>query len=384
MSSKAFDVVVIGGGIVGAACALECAAEKLSVAIVEARMVGGGATAAGMGHLVVMDDSEAQFALTRYSQVLWNELREELPQEVEHDACGTIWVAADDAEMQEVFRKQKFYSERGVVVEVLDEQALAEAEPSLRRGLAGGLRVPGDSVIYPPCAAQFFVDRAIARGAKLFVGQAVETLTREGVRLRDGSLISAGLVVNATGSWATELTPRLSVKKRKGHLVITDRYPGFLRHQLVELGYLKSAHSLTSDSVAFNIQPRKTGQLLIGSSRQYETTDASGAGASSGVEPSIVTRMLARAVEYVPALAKLSALRAWTGFRAATPDKLPLIGPDNENDRCYLATGHEGLGITTSLGTAKLLVDQIMNRPAAIPISPYLPSRMAPETTARA
>jgi glycine/D-amino acid oxidase-like deaminating enzyme len=382
MSSKAFDVVVIGGGIVGAACALEFVAEKLSVAIVEARMVGGGATAAGMGHLVVMDDSEAQFALTRYSQVLWNELREELPREVEHDACGTIWVAADDTEMQEVFRKQKFYSERGVPVEVLDEQALAQAEPSLRRGLAGGLRVPGDSVIYPPCAAQFFVDRAIARGAKLFVGQPVETLTGEGVRLRDGSLISAGLVVNATGSWATWLAPRLSVKKRKGHLVITDRYPGFLRHQLVELGYLKSAHSLTADSVAFNIQPRKTGQLLIGSSRQYEAT--SGDGASNGVEPSIVTRMLRRAVEYVPALAKLSALRAWTGFRAATPDKLPLIGPDNENDRCYLATGHEGLGITTSLGTAKLLVDQIMNRPPAIPIPPYLPSRMAPETTARA
>jgi D-hydroxyproline dehydrogenase subunit beta len=382
MSSKAFDVVVIGGGIVGAACALEFVAEKLSVAIVEARMVGGGATAAGMGHLVVMDDSEAQFALTRYSQVLWNELREELPREVEHDACGTIWVAADDTEMQEVFRKQKFYSERGVAVEVLDEQTLAEAEPSLRRGLAGALRVPGDSVIYPPCAAQFFVDRAIARGAKLFVGQPVETLTGEGVRLRDGSLIAAGLVVNATGSWATRLAPRLSVKKRKGHLMITDRYPGFLRHQLVELGYLKSAHSLTADSVAFNIQPRKTGQLLIGSSRQYEAT--SGDGASNGVEPSIVTRMLQRAVEYVPALAKLSALRAWTGFRAATPDKLPLIGPDNENDRCYLATGHEGLGITTSLGTAKLLVDQIMNRPAAIPISPYLPSRMAPETTARA
>jgi glycine/D-amino acid oxidase-like deaminating enzyme len=335
-----------------------------------------------MGHLTVMDDSDAQFALTRYSQLLWREMKDELPREVEYDACGTIWVAADDEEMREVLRKQEFYSSRGVEVEVLDAHALAEAEPQLRKGLVGGLRVTGDSVIYPPCAAQFLVDRAVARGARFFVGQAVETLTPEGVRLRDGSLISAGLVVNATGSWATRLAPRLSVKKRKGHLVITDRYPGFLRHQLVELGYLKSAHSLTSDSVAFNIQPRKTGQLLIGSSRQYEAT--SGDGASNGVEPSIVTRMLQRAVEYVPALAKLSALRAWTGFRAATPDKLPLIGPDNENDRCYLATGHEGLGITTSLGTAKLLVDQIMNRPAAIPISPYLPSRMAPETTARA
>jgi D-hydroxyproline dehydrogenase subunit beta len=386
MSINAFDVVVIGGGIVGAACAAECAAEKLNVAIVEARMVGGGATAAGMGHLVVMDDSEAQFALTRYSQVLWNELRDELPRTVEHDACGTIWVAADDEEMAEVFRKQRFYSERGVVVEVLDAQALAEAEPSLRRGLVGGLRVPGDSVIYPPCAAQFFVERAQALGAKLFVGCAVERVTAEGVRLRDGTSISAGLVVNACGSWSPELTPGLSVKKRKGHLVITDRYPKFLRHQLVELGYLKSAHSVTADSVAFNIQPRVTGQLLIGSSRQFEVDH-------NHVEGNMVTRMLARAMEYLPSLNRLSALRAWTGFRAATPDKLPLIGPASLASsgsapelpgRLYLTTGHEGLGITTSVGTAKLLVDQILRRASAIPIQPYLPSRMAPETTARA
>ena len=387
MSSEVFDVVVIGGGIVGAACAAECAAEKLKVAIVEARMIGGGATAAGMGHLVVMDDSEAQFGLTGYSQELWNELRDELPAEVEHDACGTIWVAADDDEMEEMFRKQRFYADRGVAVEVLDAQALYEAEPNLRRGLVGGLRVPGDSVIYPPCAAQFLVDRATAWGAKLFVGKQVEAVTNDGVRLRDGSSIAAGLVVNAAGSWSPLLTPELNVKKRKGHLLITDRYPKFLRHQLVELGYLKSAHSVTADSVAFNIQPRKTGQLLIGSSRQYGVEN-------SGVDNSILTRMLERALEYLPSLNKLSALRAWTGFRAATPDKLPLIGPAMPGEsssardrlapglaRLYLATGHEGLGITTSLGTAKLLVDQFMNRTPAIPIQPYLPSRLRPEPT---
>ena len=372
MNAKAYDVIVIGAGIVGAACAAECAAAKLRVAIVEARMIGGGATAAGMGHLVVMDYSEAQFALTRYSQVLWNELREELPQTVEHDACGTIWVAADDDEMAEVWRKQRYYSERGVPVEVLDARSLVEAEPNLRPGLVGGLRVPGDSVIYPPCAAQFFVERAVALGAKLFAGKHVAAVTREGVRLRDGASLAARLVVNATGSWSPELTPGLSVKKRKGHLVITDRYPRFLRHQLVELGYLKSAHSVSADSVAFNIQPRRTGQLLIGSSRQFEVDHA-------GVDDSMVTRMLARAIEYLPLLGKLSALRTWTGFRAATPDKLPLIGPSPEQENVFLATGHEGLGITTSLGTAKLLVDQILNRPPAIPVDPYLPSRQIQE-----
>lgn len=372
MSAPAYDVVVIGGGIVGAACAAECVREGMRVAIVEARLIGGGATAAGMGHLVVMDDSEAQFALTRYSRQLWEEVRDELPRQVEYDACGTIWVAADEDEMREVSRKEEFYSKRGVAVEVLDQQSLAEAEPNLRAGLVGGLRVPGDSAIYPPCAAQFFVDRAKARGAHVFLGKAVQQITREGVRLRDGSTISAGVVVNAAGSWAPVLSARVNVKKRKGHLLITDRYPRFLRHQLVELGYLKSAHSLTADSVAFNIQPRKTGQLLIGSSRQFNVDD-------STVDASLLSRMIARAIEYLPGLGKLSSLRAWTGFRAATPDKLPLIGPDVENQHLYLATGHEGLGITTSLGTAKLLVDQIVNRTPAIPVAPYLPSRMTTE-----
>ncbi|HEU0253142.1 MAG TPA: FAD-dependent oxidoreductase, partial [Pyrinomonadaceae bacterium] len=67
------------------------------------------------------------------------------------------------------------------------------------------------------------------------------------------------------------------------------------------------------------------------------------------------------------------------GFRAATPDKLPLIGPHVEHQRLYLATGHEGLGITTSLGTAKLLTAQIVNRETAIPVTPYLPSRVTQE-----
>ncbi|HSE17345.1 MAG TPA: FAD-dependent oxidoreductase [Pyrinomonadaceae bacterium] len=371
MSSKTYDAIIIGAGIVGSACAAECAREGLSVAIVEAGIVGGGATAAGMGHLVVMDDSEAQFALTRYSQQLWDEISDELPREVEHDACGTIWIAADDEEMAEARRKEKFYAERGVKTEILDAQSLAEAEPNLRPGLVGGLRVPGDSVIYPPCAAQYFVNQATAKGAKLLLGTAVESISSGGVRLRDGTAISAGLVVNSAGSSSPLLTPGLEVKKRKGHLVITDRYPEFVRHQLVELGYLKSAHTLTAESVAFNIQPRRTGQLLIGSSRQFGVDDCT-------VDTPVLVSMLDRAMAYLPGLGKLSSLRAWTGFRAATPDKLPLIGPHAEHERLYLATGHEGLGITTSLATAKLLVAQIMNCDTAIPVTPYLPARMEP------
>jgi glycine/D-amino acid oxidase-like deaminating enzyme len=188
------------------------------------------------------------------------------------------------------------------------------------------------------------------------------------VKLADGTSIASAVTVNATGAWAPELTPGIEVRRRKGHLLITDRYPGFVRAVLIELGYLKSAHSTTTDSVAFNAQPRKTGQVLIGSSRQFGSE-------GNEIEAPMLGRMLQRAEEYMPGLRQLTAVRTWTGFRAATPDKLPLIGPCPGDDRLLLATGHEGLGITTSLATGKLIASQILRSAAAIPIEPYLPSR---------
>jgi glycine/D-amino acid oxidase-like deaminating enzyme len=372
MSKTVYDAVIVGAGIVGAACADEFVRRRLSVAIVAGDIIGSGATAAGMGHIVVMDDSEAQFALTRYSQQLWQELRPQLPDDVEYEQCGTIWVAADEEEMIEVRRKRDYYDERGVPTTILDAERLRSLEPNLRPGMAGGLLVPEDGVLYPPCAARFLVNRAQARGAQLRLGVAVTKIGQGKVHLKDGSEISAEFIVNATGTAAPDLTPGIEIKKRKGHLVITDRYPGFLRHQLVELGYLKSASSAKGDSVAFNAQPRRTGQLLIGSSRQYGAEH-------EGVDNFMLVRMLLRAQEYMPGLAQMSTLRSWTGFRAATPDKLPLIGQLTGDKSMFLATGHEGLGITTALGTARILADQITGAKPEIPVEPYLPSRSVNE-----
>ena len=363
-----YDIAIAGVGIVGAACAWEFARQGFQVVMVEPAEIGGGATAAGMGHLAVMDDSPAQFALTKYSQSLWLDLAPALPADVEYLPCGSLWVAADEVEMAEVQRKYSYYAERHLPVEKLDAQSLAEAEPNLRPGLAGGLILQQDAVIYPPCAARYFVDEARKLGAVLLAGRKIVKAGRGSVALDDGTKLTAAHTVLATGTAAAEMIPGLEVHPRKGHLLITDRYPGFVNHQLIELGYLKSAHSVQTDSVAFNVQPRKTGQLLIGSSRQYGVEDAV-------IETAMLTKMLRRAIEYMPALRDVSAIRGWTGFRAATPDKLPLIGECPDVPGVYLATGHEGLGISTSLATAKLLCDLLMNRESAIPREPYSPSR---------
>lgn len=363
-----FDVAIVGAGIVGAACAASLSAAGLKVVVIESTGIGSGTTAAGMGHIVVMDDSEAQFALTDYSRSLWDKLAGELPPQSEYEHCGTIWVAADDDEMREVKRKKEFYLARGIKTEILDERSLGEIEPNLRPGLAGGLLVDSDSVVYQLFATRYLIDKARRLGAEMRTGVEAAEIDEKGVRLVNGELIAAGRIINAAGAAAPVLTPGLRISKRKGHLVITDRYPGFASHQLVELGYLKSAHGHETDSVAFNIQPRATGQVLLGSSRQF------GAGGDD-VDPSIVRRMTLRAFEYMPGLKKLSVVRIWTGFRPATPDNLPYIGRLPDRDNVFIAAGHEGLGITTSLGTAELITDAVMGRVPAIPAEPYSPAR---------
>lgn len=367
MDKNLFDIAIIGAGIIGAACAYRLSREGFRVVVIEANEIAGGTTATGMGHIVVMDDSEAQFALTNYSQKLWKNL--DLPKDCEYENCGTIWVAADDEEMQEVSRKKDFYESRGVKAEILDEKSLREAEPNLRENLVGGLLVPNDSVVYQLCATRYFLEKAQEFRAKILTGKRVLEISDEGAKLENGDFISAGKIINAAGFWSKDLLKDLKIIRKKGHLVITERYPKFVRHQLIELGYLKSAHGTQTDSVAFNVQPRMTEQILIGSSRQFDAEDKS-------IDYSILRRMITRALEFMPSLKQLSAVRVWTGFRPATPDNLPYIGCHPKFRNVYLATGHEGLGITTSLGTAEILTDEILGRKSEIDREVYSPKRI--------
>jgi D-hydroxyproline dehydrogenase subunit beta len=361
-----FDVIIVGGGIVGAACAHAFARQGMSVALLDPGEIGSEATAAAMGHVVVLDDSPEQLSLSRYSQLLWRQFAAELPLDAEYTQRGTLWVAADGEEFEAVRRKYRVFASQDIPSELLDAAALAQAEPALRPGLAGGLLVPQDVVVSPQAAARFFLDQA----GKIFrVKHRAVTMGAGKVALRNGDEFHAPILINAAGEWASDLTPGLPIAKRKGHLAITAPYPGFLHYQVVELGYLKSVQTAVKETVACNVQPRRDGRLLIGSSRQYGAE-------SREVEDHILNRIYQRAAEYLPTLPSLKIERTWIGFRSVTPDKLPLIGP-TPDPTVFLATGHEGLGITTSLATAQLLVDLITGKTPAIPMEPYFPGRTA-------
>ncbi|WP_245965021.1 NAD(P)/FAD-dependent oxidoreductase [Trinickia dinghuensis] len=370
------DVVVIGAGIVGAACAAELAAQGMTVEVLDAVGIGGGATAAGMGHIVVMNDSPAELALSRYSRELWLELAPSLRAADAFSRCGTVWVAADGEEWEAACELQRAFAGSGVKTELLDAAALHECEPSLAVPMAGGLIVPDDSIVYAPRAAQWLLEHSPgARNIRVRLGCEVTALATGEARLASGETVSGGLIIVANGLFAQRLVPGLPIVPKKGHLLITDRYPGYLHHQVLELGYIKSAHQTEGASVAFNAQPRPTGQVLLGSSRQFDTLDPA-------AEWPVLARMLERAARYLPSLPSLNAIRAWTGFRAATPDGLPIVGPAGDAlPGVWIAAGHEGLGVTTSLATAKLLAAQIAGTRARIDAAPYRVDRFAQEAS---
>lgn len=339
-----------------------------STLLIERDIVGGGTTAAGMGHIAIMDDSPAQMHLCKRSQELWHQLIEEIGADAEAMHGGSTWIAEDDQEWQECLRKQQLYSDWSVPNQLWDQKELRLREPDLAHDLLGAFHLPADHVVYQPRCARWLVDQTLDAGGVIRKGS-VFRIESGAVTLDNGEQIQADHVVIATGAQTNLLPDWLSIRPRKGHLMITPKGMPLCTSQLIELGYLKSAHGHSDTSVAFNLQPRPHGQNLLGSSRQFKDT-------STACSAEILHQMVARATRYIPRIADVPMIRAWTGFRPCTHDHLPVVGVDPFDKTLHWAVGHEGLGITTSLATAELITHEIMGTTPPIDASPYLPNRM--------
>ncbi|PRQ03901.1 Glycine oxidase [Enhygromyxa salina] len=369
--------MVIGAGIVGAACALWLARAGSRVRVLERDSPGVGATADGMGHLLVLDHDPTTLALTRRSLELWHALAPSLPREAEWGGAGTLWLAEDDDQLDHARARLEPLSASGWAAELVSAGQLRALEPCVAPSLAGALRVPGDRIVYPPVVAAWMLTQAQALGAELTQRAPVDRIERVGsgerIWLADGGAITAEHVVVAAGLRAAPLLAEHglahAITPRRGHLLITTATDLDLRHQLIELGYHDSVATRGETSVAFNLQPRATGQVLLGSSRHDGDDDRS-------VDRGVLARMVARARGFVPGLDRQLALRTWVGLRPATADGLPLIGPLPDRPSLLLACGHEGLGITTSLATAELIVAGLTGAATTLDPLPLSPARL--------
>jgi glycine/D-amino acid oxidase-like deaminating enzyme len=360
------DVVVIGGGIIGAACAYYLCASGLEVHLVERRFPASGTSRACDGLILLWDKTPgAELALGQASAALWTELTESLDADFEYARNGTILLAEGDEGLVAGGSKAEAMRAVGVRAEVLDRSGLRSLEPNLAPNLAGGVFFPDDAQLDARRATLALLSAAQQEGLTLHANAEVIAIRRttSGNRRVSGVVTGAGeiatsTIVCAAGVWSNDVARlagiELPIRPRKGHILVTARVPGLIRHPLLEGGYASTVQSAAEDlQVALVAEMAASGTLLLGSSRQF-------AGFDRSVSLAVLQAIATRAVRFLPSLAKVGVIRSYAGLRPWSPDHLPLIGPLAAIPGFYLATGHEGAGIGLAPITGRLIGDWIL------------------------
>ena len=375
-------MVVVGAGVVGAACAYYLAASGARVQLCERSFVASGSSGACEGNVLAWDkELERELPLALRSARLWGELAERLPDDFEYDRKGSVVVAETEAELRASAERARVLAALGVPGERLDAAGLRREEPHAAHDLPGGVLYPGDAQLEPRLATAALVRAAVAHGATLRTGVAVERLTRAGggrvtgIETTGGG-IAAGAVVLAAGVWTPALLQTagldVPVTPRKGQVVVLERSPVRFRRKLSEAGYVAAVEAdADSLQVAMVVESTTSGTALLGSSRQR-------LGFDSTVDLAVAGAIARRAARFFPVLHEARALRVYAGLRPLTPDHLPIVGPFAEAPNLCVATGHEGAGIGLAPATGELVAAWHGGGPSPLPLEWFSPDRFAP------
>jgi D-hydroxyproline dehydrogenase subunit beta len=373
-------VVVVGAGIVGAACAYYASQSGLTVTVVDRQAVSAGTTGAGEGNILLSDKAAGpELDMALRSSVLWDRLGTEIDGrsfELEHK--GGIVVARDDVAYRAL---ESFVAEQraqGVAADLVADVDLPKLEPELARGMAGGAFYSGDMQVQPMLAAAQLLRAAKAHGATLLLDVEATGVRTSGERVTglttgDG-VIAAEWVVNAAGTWGGQLSERfgapIPVLPRRGFILVTEPLPPIIRHKVYTADYVanvaSSAAGLETSSV---IEGTAAGPVLIGASRERVGFDRT-------VSLPVVRQLARQAIEVFPVLASVNLMRVYRGFRPYCPDHLPVVGEDPRLPGLIHACGHEGAGIGLAPATGELVMELIRQSQPHLDPTPFSPQRL--------
>ncbi|MEV3989931.1 FAD-dependent oxidoreductase [Streptomyces sp. NPDC049837] len=375
------DVIVVGAGVVGAACAYYAARAGLTVTVIDRGPVAGGTTGAGEGNLLVSDKEPGpELELALLSTRLWRELGEAIASAVEYEAKGGLVVASAESGMAALRAFAAGQRAAGVVAEEVPADGLGELEPHLAPGPAGGFHYPQDAQVQPALAAAHLL-RAAGERVRVRLGEEVTGLLTgaagevRGVRTAKGE-VHAPYVVNAAGTWGGDLARlagvELPVLPRRGFVLVTEPLPRVVRHKVYAADYVAD---VASGSAALQtsavVEGTPAGPVLVGASRERVGFDRS-------LSTEVLRRLALGATALFPVLAGVRVMRTYAGFRPYLPDHLPAIGPDPRVPGLLHACGHEGAGIGLAPATGLVIARCLTGGEPPVGIAPFDPARFGP------
>lgn len=360
------NVVVIGGGVIGCACAWELAQAGADVTLVERATPGAEASGASAGILSPLGSGGPYEAMALASWRIYPKtiaaVHEATGIDVEHVTHGTIYPLATAADVRHAERTAKNPAAVELGIEAWDGDELRSHEPALAPSIRGAMFVRGEQWINGERLTQAFAQAATQAGAVLRTGERVTSVLVEdgrarGIIARD-QRIAADVVLLAAGAWSGELAAtfgaRLPVEPKRGQMIALTHVPPVLQHLI------------HGDDVY--LVPRPSGELLIGATVER-------VGFERAVTADGICKLLAAATALVPALGALPLARTWCGFRPWAPDSLPIMGPWPDVAGLFVATAHFRNGIMMAPITAKLMMEAILGGVTSMDLTPFSPAR---------
>jgi glycine/D-amino acid oxidase-like deaminating enzyme len=381
------DVVVVGGGIIGAACAFELVERGASVTLLEREELAAGASGRNNGLWVTPVDPAllpmAEISLARYLEIAD---ASPVPFRLDREPIGLLAAALDDEEMRTGEPTHERYREAGVRVDRLGAEDVLQLEPAISSQVLGGWLVHHGHRLAPAALTVALALMAAGRGATVRHHLPVRAVLEDGGRVEgvmtDEGRIGADEVVVTAGPWSSALLDpigvRLPITGARGWLVRLAPRPGLLRHLVASAGWEEAtgrwedgavrAGSLDGVSAATStlLHPTTDGSLIAGSSRQPVITP-------EAEEPGVPARIVRGAIRMVPALADAEVRSAWWGIRPLTPDERPVVGRVAEG--LSIAGGHGSEGVILGAGTGQLVAAQLLGNDPPFDPEPFDPGR---------
>ncbi|MBX3228452.1 MAG: glycine oxidase ThiO [Labilithrix sp.] len=338
-------VVVIGGGVMGCATALELARRGVrDVVVLERAVPGAEASSAAAGMLAAQveshDDGErARYVLARAAYASWaEELRAETGIDIGYRRSGVLEIAASAEDEERLRARVRSNEAAGLAASWVDAAGARALEPALTSDLRGAAWFPDEAQIDPPQLLRALVAAVARSGVVVRSGSTVSALALEGEACRGvivdgGEELAADAVVLAAGSWSSLVpgVPRsLAVRPVRGQLVLLEERPPRLRRIVFGGGGY--------------VVPRGDGRVVCGSTMED-------VGHRREVTAAGVQGILANAIRIAPALGAAELSRAWCNFRPHAAGG-PLVGASSVRG-LFLATGHHRNGILLAKVTAE-------------------------------
>ncbi len=373
---NSYDVVIIGGGVIGTCTAYYLSREGVKVAVVEKNDIASGTSGRCDGNILIHDKKPGFDTLMAYkSQQLFKEIEKDIEYNFDYSQRGSLYIIESEDEWDVAREYVDQQVEDGYPMRMLSKKEIHEQEPYLADDIIGGIEIDCDAAINPMLLAYGLAVKAEKYGADFYNHNKVEDimLSKEGsveAVLTDKEKLYTDNIINCAGVWAPEIGKMVGIdipiKPRQGQILVSEKTFPVGKRKIVEFGYMMAkfgdenysrdvSPELEELGIAFVFEPTLENNFLIGSSRAF-------VGFDTDISFEVMRGLAKRAVRFFPVMENINVIRAYAGLRPYVPDHFPIVSGVEEVPGFYIAAGHEGDGIGLSPITARLITQKVLNK----------------------